>query len=140
MFLFIGVVMAAVQGGYVRRIAPGKEKARHISILVIYIIIIILITIMKAMALRGLLLIVPSFAVVGFAYSLPMLYLGLFLYAVSTAIWDVKLPHTKHYFWTNKNNFVNSFSKSFILKKCNLEEPWHFLSIPAGIRLTHQVW
>ena len=73
MFLFIGVVMAAVQGGYVRRIAPGKEKA---------------------MALRGLLLIVPSFAVVGFAYSLPMLYFGLFLYAVSTAIWDVKLPHS----------------------------------------------
>ena len=67
MFLFIGLVMAAVQGGYVRRIAPGKEKA---------------------MALRGLLLIVPSFAVVGFAYSLPMLYFGLFLYAVSTAIWD----------------------------------------------------
>ena len=31
MFLFIGVVMAAVQGGYVRRIAPGKEKARHIN-------------------------------------------------------------------------------------------------------------
>ena len=48
---------------------------------------------MKAMALRGLLLIVPSSAVVGFAYSLPMLYFGLFLYAVSTAIWDVKLPH-----------------------------------------------
>ena len=66
------------------------------------------------MALRGLLLIVPSFAVVGFAYSLPMLYLGLFLYAVSTAIWDVKLPH-KTYFWANgkhKSNFVNSFSKN----------------------------
>ena len=67
MFLFIGVVMAAVQGGYVRRIAPDKVKAT---------------------ALRGLLVIVPSFAVVGFAYNLPLLYFGLFLYAVSTAIWD----------------------------------------------------
>ena len=26
MFLFIGLIMILVQGGYVRRIAPGKEK------------------------------------------------------------------------------------------------------------------
>ena len=55
MFLFIGVLMALAQGGYVRRIPPGKEKV---------------------MVLRGLLLIVPSFAIVGFAQSKPMLYLG----------------------------------------------------------------
>ena len=47
--------MAVVQGGYVRRIPPGREKT---------------------MVLRGLLLIVPSFAFVGFAQNLPTLYFG----------------------------------------------------------------
>lgn len=65
MFLFVGLIMAFVQGGYVRRIQPGKEKA---------------------MVLRGLLLIVPSFAAVGFANSKWMLYFGLMLYALSTAV------------------------------------------------------
>ena len=55
MFLFIGILMAVVQGGYVRRIPPGREKT---------------------MVLRGLLLIVPSFAFVGFAQNLPTLYFG----------------------------------------------------------------
>ena len=55
MFLFIGVLMAVIQGGYVRKIPPGKEKV---------------------MVLRGLLLIVPSFAIVGFAQNIPTLYLG----------------------------------------------------------------
>ena len=44
MFLFIGTLMALVQGGYVRRIPPGSEKK---------------------MALYGLLLIIPSFALIG---------------------------------------------------------------------------
>ena len=65
MFLFIGVIMAVVQGGYARRIPPGKEKS---------------------IALRGLLLIIPSFAIIGFAHNLIMLYLGLALYALSTAV------------------------------------------------------
>jgi len=65
MFLFIGVLMACVQGGYVRKIPPGKEKV---------------------MVLRGLLLIVPSFAIVGFAQNIPTLYLGLALYALSTSV------------------------------------------------------
>ena len=34
---------------------------------------------------RGLLLIVPSFAIVGSCHTLPQLYLGLALYAISTA-------------------------------------------------------
>ena len=55
MFLFIGILMACVQGGYVRKIPPGKEKT---------------------MVLRGLLLIVPSFAIIGFAQNIPTLYLG----------------------------------------------------------------
>jgi ABC-type proline/glycine betaine transport system permease subunit len=65
MFLFIGCIMAVVQGGYVRRVPAGKEKA---------------------MALKGLLLIVPSFAIVGFAYTVTQLYAGLALYALSTSI------------------------------------------------------
>jgi len=65
MFLFIGTLMAIVQGGYVRRIPPGKEKT---------------------MVLRGLLLIVPSFAIVGFAQNMWTLYLGLTLYALSTSV------------------------------------------------------
>ena len=58
MFLFIGILMACVQGGYVRKIPPGKEKT---------------------MVLRGLLLIVPSFAIVGFAQNIPTLYVGKYL-------------------------------------------------------------
>jgi MFS family permease len=66
MFLFIGTLMALVQGGYVRkRIPPGKEKA---------------------MVLRGLLIIVPSFAIVGFAQNKLTLYFGLALYALSTSV------------------------------------------------------
>ena len=48
MFLFIGCLMAVVQGGYVRRIKPGNEKKT---------------------VLRGLLIIVPSFAAIGFAQT-----------------------------------------------------------------------
>jgi len=64
MFLFVGIVMAVLQGGVVRRIPQGKEK--------------------KA-AMGGLLLIVPSFAIVGSCKTIFQLYLGLALYAFSTA-------------------------------------------------------
>jgi len=64
MFLFVGVIMAALQGGVVRRIPQGGEKRA---------------------AMWGLLLIVPSFAIVGSCQTLPQLYLGLALYAISTA-------------------------------------------------------
>ena len=64
MFLFVGVVMAVLQGGVVRRIPLGQEK--------------------KA-AMGGLLLIVPSFVIVGSCQSLGQLYIGLGLYAISTA-------------------------------------------------------
>lgn len=65
MFFFIGTVMAIVQGGYTRRIPPGKEKQT---------------------ILRGLLIIVPSFAIIGFAQTKLVLYIGLGLYALSTAV------------------------------------------------------
>jgi len=64
MFLFVGVVMAVLQGGVVRRIPLGKEKAA---------------------AMAGLLLIVPSFVIVGNSQTIAQLYTGLGLYAVSTA-------------------------------------------------------
>jgi len=64
MFFFIGLLMAVLQGGVVRRLPLGSEQKY---------------------AMMGLLLIVPSFAIVGSAYSLPTLYLGLSLYAISTA-------------------------------------------------------
>lgn len=64
MFLFVGIVMAVLQGGVVRRIPLGSER--------------------KA-AMGGLLLIVPSFVIVGLSSTISQLYLGLGLYAVSTA-------------------------------------------------------
>ena len=56
--------MAVLQGGVVRRIPLGKEKAA---------------------AMAGLLLIVPSFVIVGNCQTIAQLYTGLGLYAVSTA-------------------------------------------------------
>merc|ERR1712141_634807 len=65
MFLFIGTLMSLVQGGYVRRIQPGSEKK---------------------MAMYGLLLIIPAYALIGFAGDLITLYSGLALYALSTSV------------------------------------------------------
>ena len=65
MFLFIGTLMSLVQGGYVRRISPGSEKK---------------------MAMYGLLLIIPAYALIGFAEDLITLYCGLALYALSTSV------------------------------------------------------
>lgn len=65
MFLAIGLTMAVIQGAYVRRIPPQKTKAT---------------------AILGLWIIIPSFISVGLATDPLMLNLGLFLYAVSTAM------------------------------------------------------
>ena len=65
MFLFIGTLMSLVQGGYVRKIPPGSEKK---------------------MAMYGLLLIIPAYALIGFAGDLITLYSGLALYALSTSV------------------------------------------------------
>ncbi|KAG8266737.1 Major facilitator super domain-containing protein 10 [Homalodisca vitripennis] len=65
MFFCIGLVMAILQGAWVRRIPPQSTKK---------------------MAAHGLLLIVPSFLCVGLASSPLLLYIGLFLFAVSTSI------------------------------------------------------
>ncbi|XP_019872376.1 major facilitator superfamily domain-containing protein 10 [Aethina tumida] len=65
MFFIIGLTMALVQGSYVRKLAPTK---------------------MRKTAVLGLWLIIPSFISVGLAQGPYMLYLGLFLFAVSTAL------------------------------------------------------
>ncbi|XP_043918854.1 major facilitator superfamily domain-containing protein 10 [Protopterus annectens] len=65
MFFFIGVTMAVIQGGYARRIKPGAEIK----------------TVKKAI-----ILLIPSFIVIGLANSLIMLYIGLLLYSFAAAV------------------------------------------------------
>lgn len=65
MFFGIGLTMALLQGGYVRKLPENKTKPT---------------------AVLGLLLIVPSFLCVGIATSIYLLYIGLLLFAVSTAM------------------------------------------------------
>ncbi len=60
MFLFIGVIMVLVQGGYLRRRPPGKEKQTAIS---------------------GILATIPGMLTVGFSSSTYMLCGGLVLYS-----------------------------------------------------------
>ncbi|XP_042905317.1 major facilitator superfamily domain-containing protein 10 [Parasteatoda tepidariorum] len=64
MFLFSGLIMIVIQGGYVRRIPHGKET--------------------RAAAI-GCLLVIPSFIIIGNAKSVEVLYFGLALYAYASA-------------------------------------------------------
>lgn len=66
MFVFVGLSIALVQGGAIRRLAPRYGDRR--------------------LALAGQALIVPSFVVIGLARSPGVLYLGLFLMAVGSAL------------------------------------------------------
>lgn len=61
MFFVIGLIMAVIQGGYVRRLPPNKTKST---------------------AINGLWIIIPSFICIGLANSSYLLYLGLILFAV----------------------------------------------------------
>ncbi|XP_049960530.1 major facilitator superfamily domain-containing protein 10 [Schistocerca serialis cubense] len=65
MFFVIGLTMAVMQGSYVRKLPEHK---------------------IKPTAVLGLLLIVPAFIVTGLATSVIGLYIGLLLFAVSTAM------------------------------------------------------
>ncbi|XP_069877702.1 major facilitator superfamily domain-containing protein 10 isoform X1 [Dipodomys merriami] len=65
MFFFIGLTMAAIQGGYARRISPGGEVGA---------------------VKRALLLLVPAFLLIGWGRSLPVLGLGLLLYSFAAAV------------------------------------------------------
>ncbi|XP_022096632.1 major facilitator superfamily domain-containing protein 10-like [Acanthaster planci] len=60
MFVFIGAVMALVQGGYVRRISPGKEKR---------------------IAIIGILVLIPSFIIIGCIQTSVPFYAGLALFS-----------------------------------------------------------
>lgn len=61
MFFVIGLIMAVIQGGYVRRLPQNKTKST---------------------AINGLWIIIPSFISIGVANSGYLLYFGLFLFAV----------------------------------------------------------
>ncbi|XP_071491645.1 major facilitator superfamily domain-containing protein 10-like [Diadema antillarum] len=63
MFVFMGLIMAMVQGGYVRRIKPGKEKR---------------------VALMGMLLLIPAFVVIAFASGPMLYYFGLSLFSLAS--------------------------------------------------------
>ncbi|XP_030647719.1 major facilitator superfamily domain-containing protein 10 [Chanos chanos] len=65
MFFFIGITMATIQGGYARRIKPGKQlRTVHLAIMCL----------------------IPAFILVGIAWNLTVLYFGLFLYSFAAAI------------------------------------------------------
>jgi len=66
MFIFIGFLIALVQGGYVRR------KANQVG--------------EKKMAMQGLIFLVPGLIAIGYAQSSPLLYLGLFFLAVGSSM------------------------------------------------------
>ncbi|MED6238443.1 hypothetical protein ATANTOWER_021451 [Ataeniobius toweri] len=65
MFFFIGVIMALIQGGYARRIKPGKHiRAVHLAIMML----------------------IPAFILIGLSWNITMLYTGLALYSYAAAI------------------------------------------------------
>jgi MFS family permease len=66
MFVFVGLTIALVQGGAIRRLAPRYGDRR--------------------VAIAGQALILPSFVLIGLAHSPLVLYLGLFLMAVGSAL------------------------------------------------------
>ena len=66
MFIYIGVIIALVQGGYVRRKAAIKGE--------------------KNMALQGLIFLIPGLIAIGLTQSSWTLYLGLFFLAVGSSM------------------------------------------------------
>jgi MFS family permease len=66
MFVFIGLVIALTQGGLVRRLAPKLGERKLVRV--------------------GLLLLLPGFLLVGLAHSTPVLYAGLLLLALGSAL------------------------------------------------------
>ncbi|UJR25310.1 hypothetical protein I4U23_006661 [Adineta vaga] len=65
MFFIMGLCMALVQGGYVRRIPHGKEIIA---------------------AMTGILILIPSFILLGFAQSKTILWIGLILFSIASSI------------------------------------------------------
>ncbi|KAL4623104.1 major facilitator superfamily domain-containing protein 10 [Arapaima gigas] len=65
MFFFLGITMAIIQGGYARRIKPERQIK----------------TVKMAMVL-----LIPAFILIGLAWNLTSLYVGLFLYSFAAAV------------------------------------------------------
>jgi MFS family permease len=65
MFFIMGLCMALVQGGYVRRIPHGKEIIA---------------------AMSGIFVLIPSFILLGFAQSKTILWIGLVLFSIASSI------------------------------------------------------
>ena len=65
MFLFIGLTMTLIQGGYVRRIKPGT----HIQA-----------------CIKAIVLIMPGFVLIAMAHNQLVLHLGLLLYSYSSSV------------------------------------------------------
>lgn len=65
MFLFIGLLMLLIQGGYVRRIKPG----RHLSA-----------------SIKAIMILIPSFLIIALASNQIVFYIGLSLYTYASAI------------------------------------------------------
>ena len=65
MFVYVGFVLSMIQGGYVRRKVGDVGELK--------------------MAYRGMIILVPGYALLGFTYSSWTLYLGLFLMAFGSA-------------------------------------------------------
>ncbi|XP_064630386.1 major facilitator superfamily domain-containing protein 10-like [Lineus longissimus] len=64
MFFYIGVIMVLVQGGYVRRLPPGNERK---------------------IAFQGMMLLIPSFIVIGCTTNTIVFYIGLLFFAFASA-------------------------------------------------------
>lgn len=65
LYLFSGIIMSLIQGGYIRRVKPGKEAR---------------------LATIGLVVVVPSFIMMALASSVAHIYGALILYAFSSAV------------------------------------------------------
>ncbi|KAL7632771.1 UNVERIFIED_CONTAM: hypothetical protein RMT77_016895 [Armadillidium vulgare] len=65
MFMYLGIIMAVVQGGFVRRIKDGQEQK---------------------MCLISFGIMIPSFCIIGVSSSKTVLYIGLTLYAVGSSL------------------------------------------------------
>lgn len=65
LYLFSGILMIIIQGGFVRRLKPGKEPS---------------------IAFIGLLVIIPAFITIGLSNNVSQIYYSLILYSISSAV------------------------------------------------------
>ncbi|KAK6177910.1 hypothetical protein SNE40_012779 [Patella caerulea] len=63
MFFFMGAVMALVQGGYVRRVTQEKQQK---------------------VAIQGMIILIPAFIIMAFAFSTTLMYIGLVLFSFAS--------------------------------------------------------